>query len=358
MTYEIIDPDTHPGIARKYGIQRYGQTVLLGRNRQVLIQAATEQDIGNAILRLKQDRQKVINVLAGHGEADILDANGRGLSRLLDIMAGHGHTVRRVTFSDSGDVLQDCDVLLIPGPRTPLQDFEKDGLMRLVREGSRIIITLDPAEDGGLKHFLEGFGVGLDATCIFDPSNKLFGGEESVLSVCNYGAIKPLSGLTYPTIFPGAGPLMVHNELPSRVSITSIARTSRTSRARTVQAKASREGPGDAAVNDPSGPFNVGLSIVQVNLNNTRTGIMVFGDTDFLTNAYLDVSGNKDLLAACVNMLLGVEDVMPAGPEGSGSKPFILTPVQAAVIFIFTVIIIPCLVFLPGIILFKRRARP
>jgi hypothetical protein len=118
-----------------YGIRKYGQAAVLGRNRQVLIEAATGPEIVKGILSLKHDRQKVVNVLSGHGEADVLDTGRGGLSRLMDVMERYGHAVRRVTFAEPGSRLPDGDVLIVPGPKIPFADREVEGLLRWTRQG-------------------------------------------------------------------------------------------------------------------------------------------------------------------------------------------------------------------------------
>ncbi len=225
------------------------------------------------------------------------------------------------------------------------------------KAGGKLILTLDPSEDGGLEAFLEGFGVGFDGTCIYDPSGRVLGSDETVLSVGTFGADSRFSGLSASAVFPEAGPLIIKGGKSPRIRITWIARTSRASIARAAYGPGPGQRKGQDDARQLQGPLNVCLSITQENDDNKGAGIIVYGDTDFLTNAYLGVSGNRDLFCASLNMILGGQDPIPAGPEGPGDKPFIMTAHEAVTVFMLVVIVMPCLVILPGVILARRRAR-
>lgn len=104
------------------------------------------------------------------------------------------------------------------------------------------------------------------------------------------------------------------------------------------------------------GPFDIALFARIAIKEGTEARVMVFGDGDFMTNTYLNVSGNNALAIHCINALLDSGPILKIDPGQSRDKPFILTPVQAVALFLVSVILIPCLALSPILaVRWKRR---
>ena len=61
VSYEFIDPDRQPEVARKYEIRSYGTLVLEGYGKKQTIQSTDEDAITNAILKLTREKEKKIS---------------------------------------------------------------------------------------------------------------------------------------------------------------------------------------------------------------------------------------------------------------------------------------------------------
>ena len=85
--------------------------------------------------------------------------------------------------------------------------------------------------------------------------------------------------------------------------------------------------------------------------------MVVFGDSDFLSNTYVGLSGNKDLALNCLNMLLGENTLITIERQPSSFRPFILTSLQGAVVFWIPVVVMPFLILAAGLWVFLARRK-
>lgn len=357
ISHEIIDVDANPAMVREHGINRYGQASLGGRGREIVIDTISEEEITNALLRLQRERKKIVYALSGHGEPDIFDKERGGLTQFVAAIEQDGYGMSKLFLMQQGTVPQDADLLIIPGPRSDLFPEETEAIHKYIESGGNVLIALEPRSDGGLRNLLGGFGVILDNAMITDPSTRVLGSDSNVLVVSSYGGLKELDKFSYVTIFPTSRPLIIKKKLPRDVVISWLARTSDQSMIKSENGfRADRIG----SASDPSlagGPFDISLFIRKIVNEQTEAGIILFGDVDFLTNAYFSVSGNKDLAMNCVNVLLDEGNLIAIDSKKIKDRPFILTQRLSMILFLISVITVPSLILSPVLFLKWKRNR-
>lgn len=357
LQYEVSDPDAGPALARQYGISRYGQAALLGRGRVVTIDAITEEGISNALLRLQRDRKKNVYVLSGHGEAEISETGKGGLSHLVKTLGQDDYEVKDLFLMRRGEIPQDADLLMVPGPRVSLLPEEIEAIRLYLERGGNALIALEPQKDGGLKSLLEENGVYLDNSTIMDPSAKVLGSDAGVPVVNSYGQVGKFGSFRLATVFPTARPLRIKNKLPGNVTVSWFARTSDQSLVQNYKGASSEPVKIMSDSSDEKGPLNVALYVRKILSEQRESRAVVFGDADFLTNTYLNISGNRDLAMGCIHMLLDEGHLITIDSKSAGSRPFILTQGQGAFLFWVSVVIIPCLILTPVFFINRRRNR-
>jgi ABC-type uncharacterized transport system involved in gliding motility auxiliary subunit len=89
--------------------------------------------------------------------------------------------------------------------------------------------------------------------------------------------------------------------------------------------------------------------------NKPETRIVVFGDSDFASNAWLGIPGNRDLFMNSVNWLAQQENLIAIRPRDPEDRRITLTADQQEWIFWATVFIIPGLILLSGVHAWWRR---
>ena len=108
IRFSVVDPDAHPGEARRFGITRYASVVLTYRGRRVDAPDAEELEISTAILRLLRGHVRSVCVLTGHGEPALDDTAPDGLSAVADLLRHNAYEPRDLDLSTSSIVPRDC----------------------------------------------------------------------------------------------------------------------------------------------------------------------------------------------------------------------------------------------------------
>ena len=75
FTWEVVDADRNPLVARQYGFESYGTVALEatlkdGQTKQEKIQDLDEEKLTNALIRVTRPGKRVVYLLKGHGEKD------------------------------------------------------------------------------------------------------------------------------------------------------------------------------------------------------------------------------------------------------------------------------------------------
>ena len=71
LSFKVIDPQKDPGLAKKFGVRSFGETVVASGEKHEKVDTAQEESVTNAILKVTREKNKVIYFTQGHNEADI-----------------------------------------------------------------------------------------------------------------------------------------------------------------------------------------------------------------------------------------------------------------------------------------------
>src|SRR5262249_1817758 len=73
LSYERIDPNQRPELARQYKVRRMGDIVVAAGDRNETISNTSEQGVTNAILKVTRDKLKTVCFVEGHDEKSLSD---------------------------------------------------------------------------------------------------------------------------------------------------------------------------------------------------------------------------------------------------------------------------------------------
>ena len=93
----------------------------------------------------------------------------------------------------------------------------------------------------------------------------------------------------------------------------------------------------------------------EANTNKPETRLVVVGDSDFASNSVAGMGGNRDMFLNMVNWLAQQENLISVRPRNPEDRRITLTAGQDQMIFWFTMLILPGLIFLAGIQTWWRR---
>jgi ABC-type uncharacterized transport system involved in gliding motility auxiliary subunit len=88
-----------------------------------------------------------------------------------------------------------------------------------------------------------------------------------------------------------------------------------------------------------------------------ETRVAAIGDSDFASNAYLGVSGNRDLFMNTVSWLAQQENLIAIRPREAADRRVTLTAAQMTIVAWLSIVFIPAGVLGAGLYVWTRRRR-
>jgi hypothetical protein len=256
----------------------------------------------------------------------------------------------------------ECTVVVLAGPSHDFLPGEADGLGRYLRAGGRVLLLVDPDAPPSVLRFLAQLGIEARGDLIVDEQNRFVGADSFMPQVLRFRTETFRNNLTAPAVLSLARPVGPAEQRPDDVQVTSIAATSPDSWAMVGTTQPPSETVRFRREVDEVGPLSVGaLATFTPQSREAPPGqLMVFGDSDFATNFYVNLLGNKDLILSAVAVLAEDPTLVAVRRKGMPSgtlSPISLTAAQSRRIFWAAVVLLPALSLLAGGVLGMRRLR-
>ncbi len=324
--------------------------------------------------------------VTGHGEKLIedFDEAGPGLSKIGGLLRQDNCTVQTTELPEIPD---DCDVLVIPGPRTLLPLHEIQAVREYARrEDAGLIILLDPVtpdepRGSGLEDILLDYGIVADTErTVLTVTRGLLGKTRVSAQVATaqyppaaagQGGAPQWHPITdelrqFRVVFDGACPVSGGDGSRRREKgpfTVELVRTSRRAFARRGLHPEQVEGIQPPPEAQRGGPF--GLAAARgpwpgASGDRPSERVVVFGDSDFVTNAYVRAGGsaNAALFRNAVAWAAGQGYKTGIPPQPFGKRRELdLTPRQRAWAFWATVFTPPFHAVLIGFLVWWLRRR-
>lgn len=380
--YEFIDPDKNPGLVKRYDVNQDGTSIFECRDKESRITSITEEDITNALIKVTREEKKSIYFLAGHGEASVDEVDAQGYSQAKTELEKLGYEVKTLELALAEKFPEEISLLVIPGPKKDLLPHELETIGNFLRAGGRVFFMIDPETTDSLNDFLLDFGIKLENDLIVDTVSRLLGGDYFMPVVSDYQYHSITDGFRYATFFPYARSVNLTEDAPEGITVNILAKTSPNSwsERQLEQTEVSFE-----EGKDVSGPLSVAAA-AEFTVDEPSNGIedskdsaeeegsedsmvndsgqepqkkkgrlTVFGDSNFASNGYFNLSGNGNLFLNTVNWLTQEEDLISIPPKSSTPRTIHLTPTQGRLLFFVSVVILPLLVLIIGLSVWLRR---
>jgi len=357
LTWEFIDPDLQPALARQMGVTDYGTLVFECEGRRQNTFGSEEQDITSGILKVSRAEQKVIYFLIGHGERSIDDYGQNGYTKVKSLLEKDNYQVKTTNLAVTPTVPADAALLVIASPSKTFMDQEIEAVKSYLDKGGKLLYLTDPQLTSGLEEsILAKYGITVTNDIIIDPASSLLGDAASPL-ITNFRWSMITKDLRAAAFFPQSRSLAYANNPPQGVNITSFAETSADSWGETdLTNRQARFDP----EKDKKGPLSVGLQVtVERRAGGVTLGpssrIVAFGDSDFASNAFLDAFGNRDLFANSVNWLTEEEALISIRAKPPTDRHLYITAQEQILGIVTSVIFLPLAVLLVGAVVWWRR---
>ena len=380
--FEVVDPDRNPGRAKRYGITTYGTTILETQEKEEKIPEVDEERLTNGLLKLLREGKRTIYFLTGHGENELEDRSRNGYRQAKEAIEKANYQVKELLLLRERAVPDDASMLVISGPKRDLDVSELQALQVFVERGGKLLIQLDPYAASSLKAFVSRYGITVGDDVIVDQYARTMGGDYLMPIVSTYYPHAITQNFTLASLFPFARSVDVARPVPEGVTVQKLGETGPGSWAETDKGQLNRGQISFEKERDRPGPVPVGViatvhggqaaptaSGADTAANDGReegaptqpkvARLVVYGNSGFAGNNFLNFSGNRDLFLNSISWLAEEEAMISIRPQEATTTPIILSAAQGRMVFWMLVVVIPGLFLLSGtsVVLRRRRSR-
>jgi len=366
LEFALYDLDRYPERARGFGITQYGRAAIEYRGRRVVAPALPEEALAGGILEAVRGRRRRAVFTTGHGERTP-DGSPRGVGRLVAGLEEQGFTVDAVSLRD-GALPPETDLVIVAGPQHDLLPEELVVLGRHLEGGGGLLLLLEPGALPSVERLLAPLGITLRNDMIVDHERRLVATDGLAAVVEQFRRGNPISEparnpIESGVVLPSARTVDVGAGVPG-VAAESIARTAPSAWAMADPERARRGEEPSAAAGDVRGPLSVMvLAELAAPGAERRPGrLLVVGDADFASDAYLDLLGNRDIAFNATAWTGGESALAGARPHEVPEvqrplSPLVLTESQARRLLAMVAGVLPGLMLLTGVVVVTLRRR-
>ncbi|HBZ70722.1 MAG TPA: hypothetical protein DEP35_13710 [Deltaproteobacteria bacterium] len=370
----FADPTSRPDLVEKLGISSEklsGGLVRVARGSEaveIMRGDLNEEKLTNALVKLTRASAKKVYFLEGHGERPIQGegADGKeGMAQAADALKSENYQVEPLLLAAKGEVPSDAAALIIAGPTRPLAPEEHTALEHYLERGGALLALIDPRAKTDLGTDLVKWGVQAGDDVIVDRELSVLGRPEMVFAQ-QYGRHPITQGLREVALFYLARSVRPTDEAKGR--FTELVKTSANSWAERDLETFFNKGIAQRDKDDLAGPVSLAVagtpSVPKATDQAAQTGkpreprLVVFGDSDFISNQLLDSYRNRDLFVNSVNWLVGDVEAIAIRPNQSrASRIRQLTSREFVTIRFLSLFVLPEAIAFAGVFAWWSRRR-
>jgi ABC-type uncharacterized transport system involved in gliding motility auxiliary subunit len=371
----FVNPDHVPDEVRARNISSDGEMVVRYRQREEHAKLATEEALTTALERLARADTRWVTYVSGHGERDLVGTASYDLGKLGEQLQRQGFKLHELTLAEAGEVPGQAAVLVVSPGRENLPAEEVAAVLRYLEQGGNLLWLAEPGPARGMEPVADALGVAFEAGVVVDPTTQVLGiAHPAFVPVTAYPSHPVTENLDLVTVFPrAAGIAWVQ---PQGWRTRGILSTGLRAWSETGDLKSALQFDDDA---DVSGPLDIGIAMQRTlaandeRADDTSPGmdevgrrtrpkpreqrIIIIGDGDFLSNAYLGRGSNLTLALNIFNWLANDETLIDIPVRSAPDQDFELSRASAALIRIGAMFGLPALLLGTGFFIWHRRRR-
>ena len=386
ITVEYINPIEKPSAKSKYQMTQVGEIIFsYGQSKQVRVYRKDltaqskvtaeplfvgEEKFTQAIYTLLEQESYVVYFTVGHGERQLQDRGGEGLSYVKTYLENENYKVRDLNIILE-NIPTDASLIVIASPVETFSDFEIEKLDNYVKTGGKLLVLYDSFMDrsnfnSNLDVFLSDWGFKTKNDYIIDPVSSVVIPVNVVPQYTTHPITQTLKeGNVFACLVVARS--ILSGESKYSGSFENIITTSPQGYGKeeaTFDLSRARFNPRT----DIAGPVPLAVAgTYDIEGRDVPARIVVFGDATFALNAYINpdqgqsvdvaFAGNKDLFMNTVAYLLEARQKITIRPKEASIKNLTLTTTQTNFIRYVAQIGLPCLFGILGILIWFLRRR-
>jgi ABC-type uncharacterized transport system involved in gliding motility auxiliary subunit len=365
--YEIIDPNSNPVLANEMEITRDGTIVLVMGEKKEPVTLVSERELTSGLIRLINPEERKVYFLTGHGEYNPEENDEQSYGQVRTVLESKNYSVETLNLLATNTIPIDASVIVVAGPIKPLAQEEVSLLSDYIAGGGSLVVLQEPLPltefgddpDPLAEYLEESWGIVLGEDIVVDvSSNQLFVAFANEYG--NHAITEKMQGLV--TFYPTARSV---TSIPTDLGASQInlvftapqswAETDFDALQESLENQQDPQLSPDEGI-DILGPVSLAIGSEAIATSGGR--IVVFGDSDFASNAFYSQFGNGDIFINSIDWVTEQEELINLTPKDNIQR--LMLPPQSItqnIILLVVVFVIPGLVLLAGVVVWIQKRR-
>lgn len=364
INFLFVNPDIEPEKVRQLGINVNGELVIEYQEQHETLKNLSEMGMTNALQRLARTGERWLIFLDGHGERKPHGPANHDLSTWVEQLESKGFKARAQILAENPRLPDNTRVLVIAGPQVDLIPGEVKIIKNFITNGGNVLWLADPGGQHGLEPLAKLLGITFQPGMIVDPTTQMLGIQDPRFAlVADYPSHDINRNMQTLTLFPQAAALKIIP--PTGWTSQDILHTQPRSWLEIGKISGS---VGFDAKTDIAGPLTIGVALTHdknddhgnKNKQEQQPGqqrVVVIGDGDFLSNAYLGNGGNATMGMNIINWLAHDDNFIDIPLKMTPDRQLQLSPMAQGAIGIGFLVVIPTMLAGSGFIIWWRRRK-
>ncbi len=356
ISLTFIDPAKAPEKVRELGISASGEVLIEYQGRREKLRIISEPAVSSALQRLSVAGEHWVVFLTGHGERSTDGQSQADYGLFAKELRDKGLKVQAINLARTPTLPENTSALVIASPQTNLLPGEVQIIRDYLKKGGNLLWLADPGTLAGLQPVADDIGAHwLNGTLIYPDYQLLGTGHPAVALVMDYGKSPITQDLDNISLFPAARAVQPVKD--SAWQATPLLATPERSwlESGAVQEKMRL----DEDAGDVKGPLLIGMTLQRNHPDYKppeemsfeepepapQQRVVLVGDSDFLSNAYLKELGNQQIGTNIIQWLANRDsqlsiDIPVAKDVGLNVPPWAYMLIATAFIFVLPLVLI------------------
>lgn len=330
----FISPHSAPAQIKAFSLEQEGELLLQYDGQLIRVEKITDYAFTKALQNLLNLNKTKIIFLEGHGERSLQNISPFDFSKINMLLQNQPIEIISQTFLP--DVGRET-LLVIAHPRQPLNLQENEAIIKYIEKGGNLLWLLEPQleNDGlsGLNQLAQNLGLKLlDGRLWNDRKTE----NPTLIEINQFLTLENIQGL--PVLFPEVAALQLEQtsfEIQPFLTASAIFLKSFDNK----------------KLQENQSIFNIGFTLQRI-INNQQQRIMVMGDSDFMSNAYVEKNNNTKLTIEIMNWLTESTDLIKVAAQKNYDTQLTLDFNLQMLLTVFFVFVLPVILI---IIAYQQR---
>jgi ABC-type uncharacterized transport system involved in gliding motility auxiliary subunit len=359
---EYIDAELRPDLLKQHDIQKIPFLYIQYKKNKGIVSDLSELGVTNALIQVSRGKMPLLWSTTGHSEMNWNSRENEGARAIKDKVISSGYRFQQMDLRGLDRIPKEVDILLLWGMKSGLFDSELSLIKDYIKNGGNIFIAHDPNFKESEPHELRGllaevYGLELRNNLVIDRIKFADGSSGTIPVVERFNLEHPISKEMGQNVF-----------FPLVSSVSTIADHSLSKDV--VFLAQSSAFPAAWAENnlleflnqkvtftkgeDLKGPV---AYMAAMELSSNKGRMVVVGNSTFIINAYKKFPRNAILFLNSLTWLSNQDQIISFNLPVVKDRPIFMSKNQIGVIFYFSVVFAPLLLFALAFVIYQHRKR-